>query len=42
MFKKDVQKLPVMKEQYEQDLKNAMRYDEDRSPLRLVPRQEYI
>jgi len=41
-LKKNVQKLPVMKEQYEQDLKNAMRYDEDRSPLRLVPRQEYI
>ena len=41
-LKKNVQKLPIMKEQYEQDLRNAMRYDEDRSPLRLVPRQEYI
>jgi hypothetical protein len=41
-LKKNVQKLPIMKEQYEQDLRNAIRYDEDRSPLRLVPRQEYI
>ena len=41
-LKKNVQKLPIMKEQYEQDLRNAMRYDEDRSPLKLVPRQEYI
>tara|TARA_R110000744_G_scaffold169156_1_gene287000 strand:+ start:373 stop:1047 length:675 start_codon:yes stop_codon:yes gene_type:complete len=41
-LKKNSQKLPVIKQQYEQDLTNAMRYDEDRSPLRLVPRQEYI
>jgi len=41
-LKKNVQKLTVMKEQYEQDLTNAMRYDEDRSPLRIVPKHEYI
>tara|TARA_B110000285_G_scaffold184654_1_gene209286 strand:- start:1528 stop:2199 length:672 start_codon:yes stop_codon:yes gene_type:complete len=41
-LKKNVQKLPVIKQQYEQDLTNALRYDEDRSPLRLVPKQEYI
>jgi len=41
-LKKNVQKLPIMKEQYEQDLANAMRYDEDRSPLRIVPKYEYI
>ena len=41
-LKKNVQKLPIMKEQYEQDLRNAMRYDEDRSPLRIVPKHEYI
>ena len=41
-LKKNVQKLTIMKEQYEQDLANAMRYDEDRSPLRIVPRYEYI
>lgn len=41
-LKKNVQKLPVIKQQYEQDLTNALRYDEDRSPLRLVPKKEYI
>tara|TARA_R100001369_G_scaffold88654_1_gene125483 strand:- start:1238 stop:1909 length:672 start_codon:yes stop_codon:yes gene_type:complete len=41
-LKKNVQKLSIMKEQYEQDLANALRYDEDRSPLRLVPKHEYI
>ena len=41
-LKKNVQKLPVIKEQYEQDLANAIAYDEDRSPLRLVPKQEYV
>lgn len=41
-LKKNIQKLPIMKEQYEQDLRNAMRYDEDRSPLRIVPKHEYI
>lgn len=41
-LKKNVQKLSIMKEQYEQDLSNALRYDEDRSPLRLVPKHEYI
>jgi len=41
-LKKNVQKLPVIKQQYEQDLSNAIRYDEDRSPLKLVPKHEYI
>ena len=41
-LKKNTQKLPIIKQQYEQDLTNALRYDEDRSPLRLVPKQEYI
>ena len=41
-LKKNVQKLPVIKEQYEQDLANAIAYDEDRSPLRLVPKHEYV
>ena len=41
-LKKNVQKLTIMKEQYEQDLRNAIRYDEDRSPLRIVPKHEYI
>ena len=41
-LKKNVQKLAIMKEQYEQDLRNAIRYDEDRSPLRIVPKHEYI
>jgi len=41
-LKKNAQKLPVIKEQYEQDLANAIAYDEDRSPLRLVPKQEYV
>jgi len=41
-LKKNVQKLPIIKQQYEQDLANAIRYDEDRSPLRIVPKHEYI
>ena len=41
-LKKNIQKLGVIKEQYEQDLMNALKYDEDRSSTRLVPRHEYI
>ena len=41
-LKKNVQKLGVIKEQYEQDLMNALKYDEDRSSTRLVPRHEYV
>jgi len=41
-LKKNTQKLPIIKQQYEQDLLNALKYDEDRSPLRLVPKHEYI
>ena len=40
--KKNTQKLPILKQQYEQDLLNALKYDEDRSPLRSVPKREYI
>ena len=41
-IKKNVQKLPVIQALYERDLANALRYDEDRSNIRLVPKQEYI
>ena len=41
-LKKNVQKLGILKEQYEQDLMNALKYDEDRSSTRLVPRHEYV
>jgi len=41
-IKKNVQKLPVIQDLYERDLANALRYDEDRSNIRLVPKQEYI
>ena len=41
-LKKNVQKLGILKEQYEQDLMNALKYDEDRSSTHLVPRHEYI
>ena len=41
-LKKNTQKLPVLKQQYEQDLLNAIKYDEDRSPLKIVPKGEYI
>jgi len=41
-LKKNVQKLGILKEQYEQDLMNALKYDEDRSSTHLVARHEYI
>ena len=41
-LKKNTQKLPVLKQQYEQDLLTAIKYDEDRSPLKIVPKREYI
>ena len=41
-LKKNIQKLGVIKEQYEQDLMNALKYDEDRSSTKLVPRHEYV
>ena len=41
-LKKNVQKIPIIKQQYEQDLANALKYDEDRSSIRLVPKHEYI
>tara|TARA_R100001244_G_scaffold16035_1_gene17694 strand:- start:1827 stop:2498 length:672 start_codon:yes stop_codon:yes gene_type:complete len=41
-LKKNVQKLEIIKQQYEQDLMNALKYDEDRSSTHLVPRHEYI
>ena len=41
-LKKNVQKVELLKGQYEQDLMNALQYDEDRSSIRLGPKQEYI
>ena len=41
-LKKNPQKVELLKGQYEQDLMNALKYDEDRSSVRLVPKQEYI
>ena len=41
-LKKNTQKLPIIKQQYEQDLLNALKYDEDRSPLKIVPKHEYV
>tara|TARA_R100000655_G_scaffold27696_2_gene56379 strand:- start:2233 stop:2904 length:672 start_codon:yes stop_codon:yes gene_type:complete len=41
-LKKNTQKIPIIKQQYEQDLANALKYDEDRSSIRLVPKHEYI
>ena len=41
-LKKNIQKVPLLKQQYEEDLARAIAYDEDRSPLRLVPKHEYI
>ena len=41
-LKKNVQKLEIIKQQYEQDLMNALKYDEDRSSIRLLPKHEYI
>ena len=41
-LKKNPQKVELLKGQYEQDLMNALKYDEDRSSIKLVPKQEYI
>ena len=41
-LKKNTQKLPILQQLYEKDLVNALKYDEDRSTVKLVPRQEYI
>jgi hypothetical protein len=41
-LKKNPQKVDLLKGLYEQDLMNALKYDEDRSSVRLVPKQEYI
>ena len=41
-LKKNTQKIPIIKQQYEQDLANALKYDEDRSSIRLGPKHEYI
>ena len=41
-LKKNMQKAPLIKQQYEQDLQNALKYDEDRSSVRIVPKQQYI
>ena len=41
-LKKNTQKLPILKQQYEQDLLYAIKYDEDRSPLKIDPKRQYI
>ena len=41
-LKKNTQKLPILQQLYEKDLVNALKYDEDRSAVHLVPRREYI
>mgnify|MGYP003148818077 FL=1 len=41
-LKKNTQKLPILQQLYEKDLVNALKYDEDRSVVHLVPRREYI
>ena len=41
-LKKNIQKVPLLKQQYEEDLARAIAYDEDRSPLKIVPKHEYI
>ena len=41
-LKKNTQKLPVIQPLYEQNLENAIKYDEDRSSIHLVPNRSYI
>jgi hypothetical protein len=41
-LKKNAQKLPILQPLYETALQNALRYDEDRSSVHLVPRPTYI
>ena len=41
-LKKNIQKVPLLKQQYEEDLARAIPYHEDRSPLKIVPKHEYI
>ena len=41
-LKKNPQKLQILQPLYETSLLNAMRYDEDRSSVHLVPRASYI
>ena len=41
-LKKNAQKLPILQPLYETALLNALRYDEDRSSVHLVPRPTYI
>jgi hypothetical protein len=40
--KKNAQKIPVIEPLYNKDLNNALRYDEDRSTAKFVPKKEYI
>ena len=41
-LKKNTQKLSVIQPLYEQNLENAIKYDEDRSSIHLVPNRSYI
>ena len=41
-LKNNTQKVPLIKQQYEQDLQNALKYDEDRASVKIVPKQQYI
>ena len=41
-LKRNAQKLPILQPLYETALLNALRYDEDRSSVHLVPRPTYI
>ena len=41
-LKRNTQKLPILQPLYETTLLNALRYDEDRSSVHLVPRPTYI
>ena len=41
-LKRNAQKLPILQPLYETALQNALRYDEDRSSVHLVPRPTYL
>ena len=38
-LKKNIQKVPLLKQQYEEDLARAIAYDEDRSPLKICSKK---
>ena len=41
-LKKNTQKISIIQPLYEQNLENAIKYDEDRSSIHLVPNRSYI